>query len=510
MKRKEQACNSRRATSHRRRLPAKLMVGVLLAGFVTTPAFAAPEERILLDGSSGWEPVRTMSNVSFVVGHRGLPELQLADRTYPVDADTDLLLSFEPRANGDRAGNYAVQRQVDQVGQRARVGEGAAAFSASGGGLVLEPRAGTLLAPGSSPGDFSIEFWLFPVSAGDGEIVLRWEGILGDLVSGRPQSLRVEVQNRRLEWTFENIFQTPEAERFTVNLAGRDLLVPRHWQHHLLRYRADIGLIEYLVDGRVQDVTHATSSGGEEGDTFVPLIGARSPRRLEIGPAFRGLMDEVRFSRRFVTEPNLTPETPEPGHIVFGPIDLGQAGSLLSSVSGSVQVPGQSDVRLYYRIADSDLMGDGEWVHFERSQRIIPPATGRYVWLRAELYPGEPGDPSPQLRRLEVVYEPNDPPPPPRGVVATPGDGQVALSWNEVRGDNVQGYRVYYGTRSGEYLGTVASQGASPIDVGRETAVTIRGLKNGLLYYFAVAAYDESMGSLLYSREVVARPTRTR
>ncbi|NBC30589.1 MAG: hypothetical protein GVY29_11450, partial [Spirochaetes bacterium] len=174
MKRKEKACNSRRAPSHRRRLPAKPMAGVLLAGFVTTLVFSAPEEHILLDGSNGWEPVRTMSNVSFVVGHRGLPELRLADRTYTVAADTDLLLSFEPQADGDRAGNYEVRRQVDRVGQRARVGEGSAAFSTSGDGLVLEPRAGALLAPGSSPGDFSIEFWLLPVTAGDGEDVLHW------------------------------------------------------------------------------------------------------------------------------------------------------------------------------------------------------------------------------------------------------------------------------------------------------------------------------------------------
>jgi hypothetical protein len=427
-----------------------------------------------------------------------------------VERDTDLLLSFEPQTDGDRAGNYAVQRSGERAGQRARVGEGAAAFSATGGGMVLEPRPGTLLAPGSSPGDFSVEFWLLPVSANNGEVVLRWEGILGDVVSGRPQSIRVAIHNRRLVWTFENVFQTPEGQRFTATLSGRDLLVPRHWQHHLLRYRADIGLIEYLVDGRVQDVTHTTSSGGEEGDVFVPLIGSRSPRRVEIGSAFSGLMDELRITRRFVTDPNLTPETPDPGHVVFGPIDLGQAGSLLSSVSGSVHVPGRSDVRLYYRIADSDLMGDGQWVHFERAEKILPPASGRYVWLRAELYPGEPGDPSPQVRRLEIAYEPNDPPPPPRGVTATPGDGRVTLSWNPVRGDTVQGYRVYYGTRSGEYLGTAASQGSSPIDVGSDTGLTIRGLENGRLYYFAVAAYDESMRSLLYSREVVARPTRTR
>jgi hypothetical protein len=69
---------------------------------------------------------------------------------------------------------------------------------------------------------------------------------------------------------------------------------------------------------------------------------------------------------------------------------------------------------------------------------------------------------------------------------------------------------VYYGTARGEYFGEGAIRGASPIDAGKRTSLRIEGLRNGVLYYFAVAAYDrpEPFHGGELSREVSARPLR--
>jgi hypothetical protein len=74
------------------------------------------------------------------------------------------------------------------------------------------------------------------------------------------------------------------------------------------------------------------------------------------------------------------------------------------------------------------------------------------------------------------------------------------------------GYFVYYGAISGAYFGEDSLLGESPIDVGKRTAVRIDGLKNGTLYYFAVAAYDSLSPPHLgmFSREVTARPLQMR
>jgi hypothetical protein len=518
-----------------------LLVAPLLSG----------QEDIVLDGRDGWRALSESRNIEIERGFRGRPELRLGDRAYMADEDTDLLLSFEPSTGGvqDRAGNYRVLAAPQRVTARARVGRGSAGFDAQGErALVLEPGANALFAPGATPRDFSLEFWLYPVGSGDGAEVLRWEGVLGDFDTGRPQSFRVLLQDRRLIWTFENLFQGPNAERSRIELAGRDLLVPREWQHHLLRYRADIGLLEYLVDGRVQDVTHATATGREGGDGYLPLIGSRSPRRVTIGGELDGFMDELRISRRFVDNPNLNPDTPDPGFAVLGPIDLEQAGSLVNGISAQVEEPGRSEVRLFYRTANTNTVptamglsdlpwrplpvpegrradlgnaaggaavddgdaGDAEAESGDRGGSLRPPVEARYLWLRAELYPGEPGDVSPRVRRFAVNYTPNEPPPAPRGVRAEAEDGAVSVSWSPVRGDDVRGYLVYYGRASGEYLGTESDRGPSPIDVGDQTQLRIGGLANGVLYYFVVAAYDQSTRDLLFSREVLARPTRVR
>ncbi|MCK4539696.1 IPT/TIG domain-containing protein [Candidatus Parcubacteria bacterium] len=72
-------------------------------------------------------------------------------------------------------------------------------------------------------------------------------------------------------------------------------------------------------------------------------------------------------------------------------------------------------------------------------------------------------------------------PNPPTNFNSVPGDGQVALSWNEAEG--AAGYKLYYGVSSGVYGGSE--------DVGEDTSIILSGLTNGNTYYFAVMAYDE-------------------
>ena len=90
------------------------------------------------------------------------------------------------------------------------------------------------------------------------------------------------------------------------------------------------------------------------------------------------------------------------------------------------------------------------------------------------------------------------------------GDGEVTLSWPYSVDDTVGGYYIFYGDRPGEYLGREAVEGYSPLDAGSVTSVTLSGLKNGKIYYFAVASYSKYdnriMGEL--SRETFARPKR--
>jgi hypothetical protein len=74
--------------------------------------------------------------------------------------------------------------------------------------------------------------------------------------------------------------------------------------------------------------------------------------------------------------------------------------------------------------------------------------------------------------------------------------GQVTLAWDPNTESDLAGYKVYYGTASGVYT--------SNIDVGNVTSFTVTGLQDGLLYFFAVTAYNTSAGESGFSNEVSA------
>ena len=63
--------------------------------------------------------------------------------------------------------------------------------------------------------------------------------------------------------------------------------------------------------------------------------------------------------------------------------------------------------------------------------------------------------------------------------------GQVRLAWDPVA--NATGYRLHYGTSSGNY--------SLNIDAKNQTSITVFGLTDGARYYFAVKAYNTTTTS---------------
>lgn len=73
---------------------------------------------------------------------------------------------------------------------------------------------------------------------------------------------------------------------------------------------------------------------------------------------------------------------------------------------------------------------------------------------------------------------------------------QVSLAWNASSTATVTGYRLYYGTASGNY--------GSHSDVGNQLSYTVGGLTAGANYYFAVKAYNAAGTESDFSNEVSA------
>jgi hypothetical protein len=548
----------------------------------------ALEEKVLVIGaSSGWSaaenrvqvteipvlrpfPVLALSSARPEHAENGaaetparqdIPALYEAYRNFPADESAvDFSLSFDqasPSEYRDARGRYRVETSPalqGAAGRWARYGSGAALFAGvtdreEGVPLRISPERG-IFSPGRGMRNFSIEFWLYPNNLENGEQILAWTAVL----PGKNETLQrifCEAVRNRIRWTFQNFFIAPggpdQHPALVISRETRKSLVPRTWTHHLVRYDADTGLLEYLVDGEPENAAYTTLSGREGGDVHTPYPGRDG--FFVLGGRYSGLMDEFRIYREAIpgrgnpdTGTRGFLEMPDPakfpksgGRFETRTIDLGEPGTtvLRLEASGGRYTAGTAKRRpvrnIYegkgdFRFSDDSTIqfffkaGEDPY-QFNRAPWIpVTPGTelsgrirGRYIQLAAAFYPGRDCETGPYLEEIRIIYESNEAPYPPSLVTAKALDGAVELNWRASPDSDTTGYMVYYGTSSGVYYGEGAVQGGSPVDAGKRTSLRLEGLKNGVLYFFAVAAYDGSGGlhAGKFSKEVTARPLRT-
>ncbi|GAB6393566.1 MAG: fibronectin type III domain protein [Treponematales bacterium] len=533
----------------------------LLCGLVLTGTLGAVGEKtLLLGGGAGWGAIETRRGVAETAGTRPHPVLALepAWEDGRKSAAADLFLTFDqslPALFADETGNYRAVISpglFGAAGAWARAGRGSARFVASAasdtdpgrdGPLVLRPGKNALLASGSLTGDFSIEFWLYPLNLETGERVVTWTSTLEgyDL-----QRIRCVTVRNRLEWTFADFFAPPAGSSAASGrkdyVLSSSPLLPRTWSHHLIRFDAHLGLLEYLVDGRLEALEYTTSTGREGGEVLVPRAG--DDGSLVLGGRYTGLMDEFRVWAERREAAALARFPAAGGRAESRTLDLGYGSRLLRidaaggetahdgspragryAGRGNLRFADAASVSLFVRCSDDPYRWEGGWQPFTPGG-ALPALSGRYVRVAADFYPGGDGSVSPYLEELALVYTGGAPPAPPVKVRAEGRDGAVEVSWEDAGDKSVAGYLVYYGEAPGEYFGAGAAVGGqvrpSPVSVprvetggeGSRVSLRLEGLRNGRLYYFAVAAFSDAPGSAAaspaapgpFSPEVTARP----
>ena len=543
---------------------------------LTDRVFGIGERILTLGADSSWELMETRQGIIEASLIRPNPVLVLSNERQTGGLrnarSLDLHLSFDeanPARFADSQGRYDVFVSPELARAAAplsRAGTGAALFTGRTGAnrtadpLVLRPRPSALFASNNHIRDFTIEFWLYPMDMITGGQILSWSASkpngAGTFIH---QQIQCIVIRNRLQWTFTDFFFSPgalaggaplpgEINSLSLTLTG-PVLLNRTWSHHVIRFDADLGRLEYLVDGRLEALVHTTSNGRESGEIFTPFIGEGS--RFALGAHFSGMIDEFRIYRDHSEQMALTRYPLEGGRVVTRALDLGRAnshviridafGGRTSNVNGRVRneytgnaalhFPDHAQVAFSFRVSNNPYRWDySPWIPFNPGTVLPDTLRGRFIQIAADFFPGENGNSSPYLSELRVVFNAAEPPPPPRQIFAVAKDGAVELSWMPSSSRDVDGYLIFYGTTRGEFFGEHAivesRRVQSPIDVGNRTSVRIEGLNNGTLYFFAVAAYrkpvtasiEERMFLLekgfltlepgVFSREVAARPLR--
>lgn len=456
------------------------------------------------------------------------PAIALDARRRQFLRETDTFMDFEatdPRWYADQFAHWTLEASPSiRATSFAREGQWAALFQVQNddGGLLMRPTSGALLHEASRPADFSIEFWLYPAVLGDGEHVFYWHAGAPrnvrdpDRVNGRfgrgGQILRCQVLRNHIEWELSGFFVSPDGTLLPdLRLATRASVLPERWTHHLLRFDGQNGLLEYVVDGLVQDIAHTSANGREGGTVYLPRPGPGG--ELILGGRYAGVLDNFAIHARYLEHPDLDRYRPTGGRIESRWFDLGAAGARLDHIDLAVRTPGLSGYRLFAR-SSNNPRGEGlamaSWHALEPGVPQDERFTGRWMQVAVELYPGDRGDQTPLVEGLRLIVVPDEAPAPPPRIIARADDGAVELEWAPSPDPDTAGYVVYYGTERGVYFGRSSTGQHSPLDAGQERRLRIEGLENGRLYWFAVAAwdnpYERNIG--MYSVEISARPLR--
>ena len=505
-------------TMVRKQLSSGTLVLCLL---LAAPHLPGLEKTIELGKGNLWADMMTMDGVTTTPGRWGFQDLTLSGGAYAADSATEMLLHFDAAGAADTTGGYALDGTPLLSSTVAAMGTGSAAFSGAKRGVSVQGGRDSMFSAGAIWGDFTIEFWLYPATLSDGETIVSWTGSVKDPEGLVGQTMRGFLQDRRLVWDFQNMFTlparpgAPSPERLPVKLVGTRQLLPRVWHHHLLRFTAREGLLEYVLDGAPEAIMHVTDTGSETGSIALPVVGGAYAGPVVLGSGYTGFMDELRISRRSVQDPALSRYLGTTGTAVSHIVDLGNSSTRIARIESVAGMPSNTGVEYSYQIADTwsgkKLLGaETDWIPFTPGTNFKDTVKGRFIQIRIELFPDGTRTSSPRVSSLTIVSEPNTPPAPPAGFAATPGNGKVTLTWRRVNDLDVKGYLVFYGTAPHNYLGTGATQGASPLDAGAATSLVIDGLVNGSLYYFAVVSYDTSTPQQQseFSAEVSARPSR--
>jgi hypothetical protein len=455
----------------------------------------ANDQSIILGKDENWAGIVKKEGLITRQGRGGYSDLILKDSEYtPIDV-TDLLLHFNETPFREESSHYSVTTRAGEVNRNyAKLGDGCGVFQGEGG-LMLVPRAGALFAPKTTWSDFTCEFWLYPASMGEGESICLWKGFRmynGKLV---PQKMECRIQNRSLVWAFDNFFYAPNEAPFQFEIKNVEKLIPRQWHHHMLRFESATGIIEYLVDGIPAGTRYATLSGKESGSSCYPSIGESENTALVVGDRFTGFLDEFRLSRELVKNPRLGRYPESQGRATSRVFDLGYSGTIIKRIDAIFEKPRNSEINFYIRCSDTFNTTDRlkeDWIPFLPGTSFQGTLKGRYLQIMVEFFPDGKNEVTPRLFEVSIVFQPDLPPVGPIGLVVKPGNSKVTVSWKRVNEEGVKGYFLFYGEAPLNYQGEDAKEGMSPINVSDVTSFELTGLKNGKLYYFAVAAYDSS------------------
>jgi len=519
-------------------------------------------------------PKRCLYNVKVITDQSGQEGYTVKDLTYKAASDpfiTDIVLSFNTpssRLHRDDLKHYRIlSSDYTFIAGGGALGKGCAQFYKKEHGVAIETAKGAWLGTCDDLGSFTIEFRLYPKKFQDGSVLFSRLGYL----SGRKRGIEIELKNQRIIAGLYGIFKHPDGEPFDVILKRGRALQKRRWYHFSLSFDMLSGKLTKYLNGEEDEVQYVTKSGEPFDGVYMPSFGKPNQDgtrqcldlpQAYIGKNYHGLLDEFRISyRQFEDVAQYAEIASKNYHTVatIGKIPLNVEGVITSPVytfpgTGTSVTEFRWEERpakntfiwMQFRIADryfTEESADIKWYRIDNNQKNIhlkkesvDYLRGKYYQWRAHLVSSPDGKRAPSISDVKLDYRLDLSPDPPRFLeVPGTGDRKVTLKWKKNTENDILGYKIYYGIVPDRYDGIIAvinggkitnaASSGNVIQVKITNAVieenrkqdkwgklTYPILKNTVLYYFAVSAYDSYKPDTPFNHEsspspyVTARP----
>ena len=399
---------------------------------LASPLFAL-EKSIELGKANLWGEMQAMEGVTAVPGRWGFQDLALTSAEYAPDASTELLLHFDAPGTADATGTYTLTGSPPLIAnEAAALGSGGAAFTGDARVVGFTGPAGrACFLPALSGETSSIEFWLYPATLSNGESIISWTGFPGKARGRHAGSCRKACSALSVTGNSSGTSRISSLSRRASGCPvdpGGDTAAPApRMAPPPAAFRCPRGSSR-IQAGRSARSNPAYHGHGERVGFHRRSQGGTGARRAPVmlGAGFTGFLDELRVSRRVVDDPVTSR--------FLGKDGLGHFTDPRSRLFLHAHCPHRSGGLDALRHGRGVLLqGSGplereavswratDWVPFTPGTDFKDTLKARYIQLRVELYPDGRRAVSPRLSDLTVVYEPNVPPAPPAGLVATPG-----------------------------------------------------------------------------------------
>jgi len=520
-------------------------------------------------------PAKNLYNVTMKKDKTGTNRYLVSDLTYEKDGITekvDNVLSFNKPADRllqDDTARYKI-RYADYIllQNKGELGGGCAQFFRESHRVEMETTSDLWLGRCGDLDSFTIEFRFQSRALVDGSVIFSR---IGHFTGGR-QGVEILVRNGRVVCQFHDMFEAPDGTRKTISLLKGKQVQPDRWYHFSVSYDRISGRLAKFLNGEEEEVRYITLDGTPCNGPYTAVFGERnddgaytcldSPVAV-LGRSFIGLIDEFRITYTHIDDlayrtaialqnyKNLgvigrLPYNTE-GMITSPVYRFDNTGTGVQLFSWDSLLPEKTFIWFEFRLSD-DLFYESDlkprWYRVTRDQRnmyLMKGEDGQYLrgkfyqW-RAHLIVSPDGTASPELMNVRMDIKLDTPPTIPQLLqVVETRDRSIKIKWKKNTDFDLRGYRIYYGVREGQYDGIISTvrgkdinnslSGSNFIEIeidndiidenrngDRRRLLTYPLIRNAVLYFFAVSAYDSYKAGTPHNHEsglsspVSARP----